>query len=476
MSIGPRKLDATPLDLLPAAPLPAALPPTLPTPIGLWKSALVWMIFCSLLFELVYDGCNWITAQRHDVGTWFFAWEMRIPFVPAMIVPYWSLDLFFIGSFFVCSNFSELRILRNRLTASILIAGVCFLLFPLRLAFPRPEVAGVFGSLFAALRSFDQPYNLSPSLHIALRTIVYPVYLPRVTGLARMVLRVWFLLIGVSTIFTYQHQVIDIVTGWILAIVCLHLFAEEDPAIDRSWRVRNGSVWGYYAAGAIAAGVVAWLCWPMGVFFLWPGCALAIVAAGYLGLGSGVYRKRRGWLPFSTRVLLGPVLLGHRLSLVYYRRQCRPWDKVLPGLLIGRCLSEREAEIAVSQGVVAVLDLTTEFSEAPAFLVATYRNLPLLDLTAPTTRQLQDAVGFLRDQIVRGTVYVHCKIGYSRSAAVVGAYLLECGYAANVDEALEILRLARPSIIVRPEALRALADFATSQATVALAASPSAGG
>ena len=160
-----------------AAPSRAARLPTLPTPIGLWKSALVWMFFCSLLFELVYDGCNWITAERIDVGTWYFAWEMRIPFVPAMIVPYWSLDLFFIGSFFVCSSSSELRILRDRLTASILIAGVCFLLFPLRLAFPRPDVAGVFGSLFAALRSFDQPYNLSPSLHIALRTIVYPVYL-----------------------------------------------------------------------------------------------------------------------------------------------------------------------------------------------------------------------------------------------------------------------------------------------------------
>ena len=148
MSIGPRKLDTTPLGLSPAAPSRAARLPTLPTPIGPWKSALVWMVVCSLLFELVYNGCNWITAERSDVGTWFFAWEMRIPFIPAMIVPYWSLNLFFIGSFFVCSSLSELRILRNRLTASILIAGVCFLLFPLRLAFPRPEVAGFFGSLF----------------------------------------------------------------------------------------------------------------------------------------------------------------------------------------------------------------------------------------------------------------------------------------------------------------------------------------
>ncbi len=147
-----------------------------------WKAALAWMIVCSLLFEVVYNGCNWITAQRSDVGQFYFAWEQYIPFVPAMIVPYWTLNLFFVGSFFVCSQWSELRILRNRLSCAILVAGTCFLLFPLRLHFPRPEVGGLCGLLFAALRSFDQPYNLSPSLHIALRTIVYPIYIPRRGG------------------------------------------------------------------------------------------------------------------------------------------------------------------------------------------------------------------------------------------------------------------------------------------------------
>jgi protein-tyrosine phosphatase len=110
--------------------------------------------------------------------------------------------------------------------------------------------------------------------------------------------------------------------------------------------------------------------------------------------------------------------------------------------------------------VTAVLDLTAEFTEAKAFRSARYRNLPLLDLTAPTQDQLQEAVAFLAAEAAAGTVYLHCKIGYSRSAAVAGAYLLATGIADTAEEAVAHLRRARPSIVVRPEAREALRVFA----------------
>ncbi len=210
-----------------------------------WAAAWLSMIGCSLLFEVVYNACNWITAQRSDVGTWSFEWEHYIPFVPVMIIPYWTLNLFFMASFFICRDRDELRVLRNRLATAILVAGVCFLLFPLRLVFPRPEVDGFLGLWFAALRSFDEPHNLAPSLHIALRTLVWPVYVPRTTGILNLALRFWFLLVGVSTILVYQHQVMDIVTGWILALCCLHLFVERGDSVDSKIMVRNGRVGAY---------------------------------------------------------------------------------------------------------------------------------------------------------------------------------------------------------------------------------------
>ena len=126
----------------------------------------------SLLFMVVYGGCNWITAHRSDVGTWYYSWERFIPFVPLMIVPYMSIDLFFAAGPFLCQSREELRTLVRRITFAILAAGACFLLLPLKIAVSCPPVNGWTGALFNFLHGFDQPYNLVPSLHITLRTIL----------------------------------------------------------------------------------------------------------------------------------------------------------------------------------------------------------------------------------------------------------------------------------------------------------------
>jgi protein-tyrosine phosphatase len=215
----------------------------------------------------------------------------------------------------------------------------------------------------------------------------------------------------------------------------------------------------YYAAGSVLVLALMPLLRARGVFLLWPAAALGIVAVAYFGLGPGVYRKTKGRLPLGARFVLAPILLGQYLSLAYYRRRCRPWDELVPGVLIGRRLGKAEALAAVRQGVTAVLDLTAEFTEAEAFRAVNYLNLPVLDLTAPTQDQLEEAVAFLAAGAAKGRVYVHCKIGYSRTAAVAGAYLLATREAATATEAIERLRAVRPSIVIRPEAVKALRLF-----------------
>src|SRR5690348_3332868 len=102
----------------------------------------------SILFLMVYGGCNWFAARRGHAGTFYFQWEHNIPFVPLLILPYMSIDIFFIAAPFLCKNKRELSIFTKRVATAILVAGAFFLLFPLRFAFPRPHVSGWTGALF----------------------------------------------------------------------------------------------------------------------------------------------------------------------------------------------------------------------------------------------------------------------------------------------------------------------------------------
>jgi len=410
----------------------------------------------SLLFLAVYGSLNWLSSQRSDVGTLYFEWERHIPFVPWMIVPYMSIDLFFIGAPFLCSNRAELRALSRRIIFAIVVAGLCFLLFPLRFAFERPHAEGWLGVVFDWFRSMDQPYNLLPSLHIALRTILAAIYVRHTRGLLRIVSHVWFSLVGISTVLTYQHHVLDVVGGFALAACCFYVISESQTKLPVIPNQRIGS---YYLFATLAAVASAAALWPWGVLLFWPALALAIVASAYFGIGPGIYRKIEGRLPLSSKCVLGPVLFGQWLSLRYYQRQCRPWDEVLPGVWIGRKLNDREATEAVHRGVTAVLDLTAEFSEAKPFLAIRYLNVPILDLTAPSQEQLHEMTAFITEQSAHGIVYVHCKIGYSRSAAAIGAFLLASGRAGSVEEAIAFLRQVRPSIVVRSEVHPALEVF-----------------
>ena len=172
----------------------------------LFTCALAVAILTSVLFLVLYGSASYITSLRSDVGTWYYSWEQYIPFVPVMIVPYMSIDLFFFCAPFVCSDRRELRILAWRLSAVVVIATLCFLIYPLRLAVERPVAEGVFGWIYNWFTSLDRPYNLCPSMHIALRTVLAAHYGRHSRGWIRALMNVWFFLIGCSTLLLYQHQ------------------------------------------------------------------------------------------------------------------------------------------------------------------------------------------------------------------------------------------------------------------------------
>ena len=184
----------------------------------------------SALFLLTYGGCLRITAARAPVPSLAFAWERHTPFIPVMIIPYWSIDLFFVGSFFLCYRREDLRTHVKRLGLAMIVASACFLLFPLQMAYPRPVVDGFWSVGFTPLHALDMPYNLAPSLHIALWTILITVYVRPTRAWLRGAVIAWFALIYASTLFTWQHHAFDVITGQALGLAALYLVRERERA------------------------------------------------------------------------------------------------------------------------------------------------------------------------------------------------------------------------------------------------------
>lgn len=149
---------------------------------------------------------------------------------PAWMLVYGSLYVFILLLPVLVVRQQEL--FRRGLKAFLMVmlaAYAGFLLYPTTA--PRP--AEVFGDGFAAwsLRlaySIDPPYNCFPSLHVAY-SFVSALTCYRVHRGVGVTAALWAALIGVSTLYTKQHYVADVIAGALAAYVAYVLFLRGYP-------------------------------------------------------------------------------------------------------------------------------------------------------------------------------------------------------------------------------------------------------
>ena len=87
---------------------------------------------------------------------------------------------------------------------------------------------------------------------------------------------------------------------------------------------------------------------------------------------------------------------------------------------------------------------------------ATVAVVPVLDLTLPPRRALDDAAQAIERLRAQGPVLVCCALGYSRSACAAAAWLLATGRAATVDAAFVRIQAARSTSCSTPVMPRCL--------------------
>lgn len=411
-----------------------------------WGRATRWLLFLAPFFFLSYGAANWVAAMHADVGSVVFAWENRIPFLPWTIIPYWSIDILYGMSLFVCASEREVDTHARRLLTAQAIAVTCFILFPLRFTFARPDSDGMAGYLFASLESFDKPFNQAPSLHIALMVIIWDRFARHVPRWARLPLHAWFMLIGVSVLTTYQHHFFDVPTGALLGFVCLWLWPEIGPspiasaalATDR----KRWTLGAFYGAGSAVLAAIAATVGGLALWLFWPAIALALVAANYAIFGvSGFQKSADGTVSVAVRWLLAPYVVAARINAWLWTHKGPAYVAIADGVMLGRLPSGSKA--ARYPGII---DLSAELPRPRSH--AAYHAFPMLDLITPAPDQLRQIADTIERTRTIHPVLVCCALGYGRSAAAVATWLLATGRAVSAEDAIARIRAAGARVVL----------------------------
>jgi len=406
-----------------------------------WAAVLLWLAALGPFFFLSYGFAIWVTAQRHNVPSIVFGWEHWIPFLAWTIVPYWSSDFFYALSFFLCRDRKELDSHAKRLLAAQIVSVACFLLFPLRFSFEQPGTSGLFGRMFHALGSFDKPFNQAPSLHLSLITILWAKYSEHTRGLTRFLLRGWFVLVGLSTLTTYQHHFIDILPGIWVGLACIALFPAQRHATPPS--MRSARIAAFHFAGAGLLAIAAFRLGGSGWLLLWAAGALSIVGAAYWTGSPGIFQTSESRMEPAMILLLAPYLMVKWMDARRRTRGQPIAQEIADGVWLGRFPLRGERD---GLGIASMVNLAAEFSADTSGIVA--RSIPMLDLVVPTVEQLEAAVTAIDGLEASRPTLVCCACGYSRSAAAVAAWLVASDLATSVDAAIAMIQSRRPTVVL----------------------------
>jgi len=179
------------------------------------------------------------------------------------------------------------------------------------------------------------------------------------------------------------------------------------------------------------------------LFVGWFGVCVFILGIAFVFRYAGVFGKTAsGSMRLVPRTIMFPFSCTTWVAWSLQNRVVREpiWNTVSPGLVVGRRCTESE----LPPNARAVVDLTAEFP-TPRFIRESLSIVcvPTLDGCAPDWKDCVRVFDSLQpndDSIV----YVFCANGHGRSVMFVAAWLGWMGLAESPDEAIGMIKQARP--------------------------------
>lgn len=169
---------------------------------------------------VVYLGANYLGRFQTTALTNFgFAFEAAIPLIPLFVPLYLTFHFVYITPFFFVFNKRKYERVTAAYLFIVLVSGLFFVLLPTRMVWESFVAKSWTDCLIPFLRQLDAPnFNLFPSMHVSLAFFSTFVVASENKKWGYF-LAVASTLIAFSTLLTKQHYLLDLLAGFLLAVV-----------------------------------------------------------------------------------------------------------------------------------------------------------------------------------------------------------------------------------------------------------------
>lgn len=158
-------------------------------------------------------------AENRETYSVMLSFEQNIPFVPFFAIFYLSFYIIAFLPFFLIKDVKALRKVAACYLPASLACCIIYLLFPVEMVRQTIIPHNFWEQLVKFIYFIDQPYNCFPSLHVFSSFMSgFAIWLfDRKKG---AFILLWAGMIAISTLFVKQHYVLDIIAGFLVALIC----------------------------------------------------------------------------------------------------------------------------------------------------------------------------------------------------------------------------------------------------------------
>jgi len=166
----------------------------------------IWLVIYFFVNRLKVEP-----QRRIDLG---LSIDRKTPFVPLFALVYFSTIPFVLQPFIILSDASRFYWMLACFASITIISSLIHATIPSKIErVEQVNTGGITGWLLGLFQKTCKPYGNFPSMHVGLSVPAVIVNFMEYGILAGSVTLVWAVLIALSTLFTKQHYILDVLAG-----------------------------------------------------------------------------------------------------------------------------------------------------------------------------------------------------------------------------------------------------------------------